>query len=73
MATGDGGIAGGPGPSGTYGEKLQKTIDDVNNLFGKDTLSQAVYMPTNDKLYEIGQKSPGYTTNINEIITLKAD
>ena len=28
MATGDGGIAGGPGPSGTYGEKLQKTIDE---------------------------------------------
>lgn len=53
--------------------RLQKTIDDVNNLFGKDTLSQAVYMPTNDKLYETGQKSPGYTTNINEIITLKAD
>lgn len=50
--------------------RLQKTIDNVNAHFGKNTLRQAVFMQGKQKLYEVGQKSPEYTTNIREILTL---
>jgi len=52
--------------------RLQRAIDSVNAQFGRNTLRQAVYMPAGEKLFEVGQKSPAYTTNLREIITLKA-
>ena len=50
--------------------RIQLAIDKVNAHFGKNTLRQAVTLPTDTKLYEVGQKSPAYTTNLREIITL---
>ena len=52
--------------------RLQRAIDSVNAQFGRNTLRQAVYMPAGEKMFEVGQKSPAYTTNLREIITLKA-
>lgn len=51
--------------------RLQRAIDSVNGQFGRNTVRQAVCMPTGEKLFEVGQKSPAYTTNLREIITLK--
>ena len=50
--------------------RLQQAIDKVNAHFGKNTVRQAVFMQGKQKLYEVGQKSPEYTTNFREIMTL---
>lgn len=52
--------------------RLQRAIDSVNAHYGRNTIRQAVYMPAGEKLFEVGRKSPAYTTNLREIITLKA-
>lgn len=51
-------------------KRLQSAIDMVNAHFGRNTIRQAVTMPTGDKLFETGQKSPEYTTNFRQILTL---
>jgi len=50
--------------------RLQTAIDKVNAHFGRNTIKQAVYMQQGEKLFETGQKSPEYTTNFREIMTL---
>lgn len=52
--------------------RLQRAIDSVNAQFGRNTVRQAVCLPTGEKLFEVGQKSPAYTTNLKEVIKLKA-
>ena len=53
--------------------RLQHAIDTINDRIGKHSLTYAHQLadPNSTPLYEIGSKSPAYTTNIADIITLK--
>lgn len=55
-------------------ERLQRTIDQINSRHGKRTIGFTPNIPTAEaaKLYNVGTKSPAYTTRIQDIITLKA-
>ena len=52
--------------------KLQKALDNINDKMGKHTLTfaQQLVSPEAKKLYEVGAKSPEYTTRITDIIKL---
>jgi len=54
-------------------QRLQKTLDEINNRHGKRTIGFTPSIPTRQaaELYDIGAKSPAYTTSIHDIITLK--
>ena len=54
--------------------RLQQTIDLINSRHGRQTIGFTPNIPTKQaaELYEVGAKSPAYTTNLNDIITLKA-
>lgn len=51
---------------------LQKAIDKVNSIYGKNTISLVPQMHTKEieKLLDVGKRSPAYTTSIKDIITL---
>ena len=53
--------------------RLQRTLDTINNQWGKHTVGFAPNMPDQQaaKLFDVGKKSPAYTTRIQDIITLK--
>lgn len=53
--------------------KLQQTIDRINARMGKNTVGFTPTLPTSQasSLYEVGAKSPAYTTRLKDIITLK--
>lgn len=53
--------------------RLQRAMDAVNDHLGKHSLTYAHQLPApNAKpLYETGTKSPAYTTDITQILTLK--
>ena len=53
--------------------RLQQTIDELNNRLGKQTVGFTPNIPSKDasKLYDVGAKSPAYTTRLQDIITLK--
>lgn len=53
--------------------RLQQAIDTINSRLGKHTVGFTPNIPTADaaELYDIGAKSPAYTTRIKDIITLK--
>ena len=54
-------------------QRLQQTIDQINSRHGKSTIGFTPNIPTEEakELYEVGAKSPAYTTRIDDIITLK--
>jgi len=54
-------------------QRLQQTIDHINDRHGKRTIGFTPSIPTAQasELYEVGAKSPAYTTRIQDIITLK--
>ena len=54
-------------------QRLQQTIDVINSRHGKRTIGFTPSIPTAQaaELYEVGAKSPAYTTRIQDIITLK--
>ncbi len=54
-------------------QRLQQTLDKINNRHGKRTIGFTPNIPTEKaaELYDIGAKSPAYTTRIQDIITLK--
>lgn len=54
-------------------QRLQQTIDQINSRHGKRTIGFTPNIPTEQaaELYDIGAKSPAYTTRIQDIITLK--
>ena len=54
-------------------KRLQQTIDEINSRHGKRTIGFTPNIPTEQasELYEVGAKSPAYTTRIEDIITLK--
>lgn len=53
--------------------RLQQTIDVINSRHGKRTIGFTPNIPTAQaaELYDVGAKSPAYTTNVRDIITLK--
>lgn len=53
--------------------RLQQTIDEINNRHGKRTIGFTPSIPTEQaaQLYDVGAKSPAYTTRIQDILTLK--
>jgi len=53
--------------------RLQQTIDRINTRHGKRTIGFTPSIPTSQaaELYEVGAKSPAYTTRIQDILTLK--
>lgn len=53
--------------------RLQQAIDNLNNRHGKHSVGFMPSMPDEHaaKLFDVGAKSPAYTTRIQEIITLK--
>lgn len=53
--------------------RLQQTIDEINSRHGKRTIGFTPSIPTEQaaQLYDVGAKSPAYTTRIQDIITLK--
>ena len=55
--------------------RLQQALDAVNDRMGIHTLTYAQQLPDPQaaKLYETGVRSPAYTTDINQIITLKIE
>ena len=54
-------------------ERLQRTIDIINARHGKHAIGFTPNIPTQQasELYDIGAKSPAYTTHLSDIITLK--
>lgn len=54
-------------------QRLQQAIDEINSHQGKRTVGFAPNIPTSRvaDLYDVGAKSPAYTTRIQDIITLK--
>ena len=54
-------------------QRLQQTLDKINNTHGKRTIGFTPNIPTDKaaELYDVGAKSPAYTTRIQDIITLK--
>lgn len=54
-------------------QRLQNAIDTINDRMGNYTVNFApnIMLPDTAPLYEIGIKSPAYTTRIADIITLK--
>lgn len=54
--------------------QISKVIDNINRNYGNDTLKLAVQFGSEGQWNAIrNYKSPNYTTNINEIITVKAN
>ena len=55
-------------------QRLQQTIDLINLRHGKRTIGFTPNIPTAQaaELYDVGAKSPAYTTRLQDIITLKA-
>lgn len=53
--------------------RLQQAIDSINSLMGKQTVGFTPSMPDEQaaKLFDVGAKSPAYTTRMQDIITLK--
>ncbi len=53
--------------------QLQQTIDNINKKTGKRTIAFLPSMPAEStkQLFDVGAKSPAYTTNIKEIVVLK--
>ena len=53
--------------------RLQRAMDAVNDRMGKHSLTYAHQLPDPNAapLYETGSKSPAYTTDISQILTLK--
>lgn len=53
-------------------QRLQRTIDAINAKLGKQTVGYTPQLPTKQaaELYDVGAKSPAYTTRIQDIITL---
>ncbi len=53
--------------------RLQQTIDGINNRLGKRTIGFTPDIPTEQaaELYDVGAKSPAYTTRIEDILVLK--
>ena len=54
-------------------QRLQQTLDNINRRHGKRTIGFTPNIPTERaaELYDVGAKSPAYTTRIQDIITLK--
>lgn len=52
-------------------KRLQTTIDRLNDRLGRHTMIYAGQM-TDKTLYEMGRKSPNYTTNISDLLRVKA-
>ena len=54
-------------------KRLQQTLDKINSTHGKRTIGFTPNIPTEQaaELYDVGAKSPAYTTRIQDIITLK--
>ena len=54
-------------------QRLQQAIDKINNRHGKRTVGFTPNIPTEKaaELYDVGAKSPAYTTRIEDIIRLK--
>lgn len=54
-------------------QRLQQTIDGINARHGRRTIGFTPAIPTQQakELYEVGAKSPAYTTRLEDIITLK--
>lgn len=54
-------------------QRLQQTIDEINRRQGKHAIGFTPNIPTEKaaELYDVGAKSPAYTTRIEDIITLK--
>jgi len=52
--------------------RLQKAIDQINGKMGRQAVGFMPQLPTpeSSELYEVGAKSPAYTTRIQDIITL---
>ena len=55
-------------------QRLTKTLDEINQKYGESAVHLAVQNKTENKDWKLRRehKSPDYTTNINEIITVKA-
>lgn len=53
-------------------QRLQQTIDEINSRHGKRTIGFTPNIPIAKaaELYDVGAKSPAYTTRIQDIITL---
>ena len=54
-------------------ERLQQAIDRINTRHGQTAIGFTPNIPTEQaaSLYEVGAKSPAYTTRLSDIITLK--
>lgn len=54
-------------------QRLQHTIDTINSRHGKLSIGFTPSIPTAQaaELYDVGAKSPAYTTRLQDIITLK--
>lgn len=54
-------------------QRLQQAIDQINSRHGKRTVGFTPNIPTEkaSELYNIGAKSPAYTTRLQDVITLK--
>ena len=54
-------------------QRLQQAMDRINNRHGKRTIGFTPNIPTEQaaELYDVGAKSPAYTTRLQDIITLK--
>lgn len=54
-------------------QRLQQAIDQINHRHGRRTIGFTPNIPTAQaaELYDVGAKSPAYTTRIEDIITLK--
>ena len=50
--------------------KLMKAIDEINQKFGKDTVRLASVKTSGNWSMKRARKSPGYTTNWNELLTV---
>lgn len=54
-------------------QRLQQALDTINHTMGKHTVGFTPNMPTEQatKLFDVGAKSPAYTTKLQDVITLK--
>jgi DNA polymerase V len=50
--------------------KLIKAMDEINRKFGKDTVRFASVKTTGNWMMKRARKSPGYTTNWDELLTV---
>ncbi len=50
--------------------KLMKALDEINQKFGKDTIRIASVQTEGNWMMKRARKSPGYTTNWNELLTV---